>query len=147
MARLENRFSWSKSRHETFTTCPRRYYYNYYGSWGGWERDAPEEVKELYLLKKLTSRYAWSGSAVHDAIRWVLEELRDGRELPLEQVVDRTRASMRAQFRESRDRAYRQRKAFGLLEHEYEEAISDAQWKANWEQVERCLHAFYGSRW
>lgn len=147
MSDFKNRFSWSKSRHEKFEACRRQYFLHYYGSWGGWDRRAPAEVRELYLLKKLSSRYAWSGSAVHDAIRWVLEELRGGRELPLEQVVDRTRASMRAQFRESRDKAYRQRKAFGLLEHEYEEPISDAQWRAAWEQVERCLRAFYDSRW
>ena len=29
-------FSWSLSRHGTFETCRRQYYWNYYGSWQGW---------------------------------------------------------------------------------------------------------------
>src|SRR5690606_9490976 len=81
MAKLENRFSWSKSRHEKFEACLRQYYYQYYGSWGGWERGAPAEPRELYMLKKLTIRHAWSGTAVHDAIKRVRTLRRDGHEV------------------------------------------------------------------
>ncbi len=145
--KLENRFSWSKSRHEKFEACLRQYYYHYYGSWGGWERNASPEVKELYLLKKLTNRHAWSGTAVHDAIKRVLSLLRDGREPEPERIVATVRASMRSQFRQSRDGLYRQRKAFGLREHEYEEEVSNEEWRAAWELVESCLEAFFRSRW
>ena len=31
MTEIRNEFSWSKSRHENFQTCPRQYYLNYYG--------------------------------------------------------------------------------------------------------------------
>ncbi len=145
---LKNEFSWSKSRHGKLEECPRQYYYQYYGSWGGWERDADPAVRELYVLKKLTTRPAWAGSCVHDAAKRVLTSLRDGGAPPVaEQVIDDTRGRMRAQFRESRDRVYRVRKAFGLLEHEYDEPVSDEEWRANWELVERCLQAFLGSRW
>lgn len=147
MATLENRFSWSKSRHEKFEACLRQYYYQYYGSWGGWERDAPPEVRELYILKKLTNRHAWSGTAVHDAIRRILTLLRDGAEIDPERIVATVRASMRAQFRESREGAYRFRKAFGLREHEYAEEVSAEEWRASWELVESCLRAFFRSRW
>lgn len=145
--KLENRFSWSKSRHEKFDACLRQYYYQYYGSWGGWERNASPEVRELYLLKKLTNRHAWSGTAVHDAIKRILSLLRDGHEVEVERIVSTVRASMRAQFRQSRDGDYRRRKAFGLREHEYEEDVSNEEWKENWEAVERCLRAFFDSRW
>jgi hypothetical protein len=37
MPELTNDFSWSRSRDNTFQECKRRYYYHYYGSWGGWE--------------------------------------------------------------------------------------------------------------
>ena len=145
---LKNEFSWSKSRHGKLEECPRQYYYQYYGSWGGWERDAPQAVRDLYVLKKLTTRPAWAGSSVHDAVKRVLTALKDGGGPPSpERVIAETRARMRAQFRESREGLYRVRKAFGLLEHEYAEPVSDAEWRDNWELVERCLAAFFGSRW
>ena len=145
--KLENEFSWSKSRHGKLAECPRQYYLHYYGSWGGWERDAPAEVRELYQLKKLTTRQAWAGSTVHDAVKRALASIRDGAPVDPARLVDGVRASMRAQFRESRDKAYRTRKAFGLVEHEYEEPVGDEDWRANWELVERCLAAFFESRW
>ncbi len=144
---LKNEFSWSKSRHEKLAECPRQYFFHYYGSWGGWERTASPEVKELYTLKKLTARPAWAGSTVHDTIKRALTLVRDGQPLDPAQLIDRTRARMRAEFRESREKAYRQRKAFGLVEHEYEEAVPDEVWRANWELVERCIQAFFASRW
>ena len=48
MAELANEFSWSRSRDATFHDCRRRYFYQYYGAWGGWETTAPEEVRRLY---------------------------------------------------------------------------------------------------
>lgn len=144
---LRNEFSWSKSRHEKLAECPRQYFFHYYGSWGGWERGASPEVKELYLLKKLTSRHAWAGSTVHDAIKHALTLVRDGGALDAAALIDRFRARMRSEFRDSREKAYRQRKAFGLVEHEYEEAIAAEEWKANWDLVENCLQAFFRSRW
>jgi len=35
VAKLENRLTWSKSRAETFEHCLRKYWWTYYGSWGG----------------------------------------------------------------------------------------------------------------
>jgi len=40
MSEIRNEFSWSKSRDEIFQTCPRQYYFNYYGYWGSWEKGA-----------------------------------------------------------------------------------------------------------
>ena len=40
MAELTNEFSWSRSRDGTFQDCRRRYFYHYYGAWGGWEAAA-----------------------------------------------------------------------------------------------------------
>jgi CRISPR/Cas system-associated exonuclease Cas4 (RecB family) len=52
-------FSWSASRHDSFMSCRRRYYYSYYAS-----ADDPE----IYRLKKLSALPLWAGSVVHDAI-------------------------------------------------------------------------------
>ncbi len=64
MAELENTFSWSFSRHSTFEECPRKYWFNYYGAWGGWEYDAPAEARELYLLKKISNLHMLAGIGV-----------------------------------------------------------------------------------
>lgn len=145
--KLQNEFSWSKSRHEKLTECARQYYLHYYASWGGWEWDASPEVKELYTLKKLTGRHAWAGSSVHDAIKRILTMIRDGFAIEPQALIDQVRAAMRAQFRESREKSYRTRKAFGLVEHEYDEKIPDEEWRIGWELVERCLGAFFASSW
>jgi hypothetical protein len=46
--KLENEFSWSKSRHEKFASCPRAYWFHYYGSWGGWDAATGPPTRELY---------------------------------------------------------------------------------------------------
>ena len=52
----ENEFSWSVSRDSTFRKCHRMYYYQYYGSWGGWESDADDITRTVYILKHLQNR-------------------------------------------------------------------------------------------
>ena len=44
---FKNDFSWSFSRDNAFNTCKRKYYYSYYGSWGGWNKDADELSKKF----------------------------------------------------------------------------------------------------
>jgi hypothetical protein len=56
---LERPFSWSASRHDSFATCRRRYYYAYY---------AALEDPEIRRLKRLSALPLWAGSVVHDAI-------------------------------------------------------------------------------
>ena len=72
MAKLINEFSWSHSRRNAFEECMRKYYYSYYGSWNGWERDATDRQKELYLHNKLINRWMWLGKLVHESIKTIL---------------------------------------------------------------------------
>ena len=149
MADLTNEFSWSKSRHEKYAECPRAYYFAYYGSWGGWEAPAGSPVRELYVLKKLSSRWQWAGSVVHAAVKRVLSRAKvTGDLVPLERVLDRTRARARAEWAGSREKSYWREasRIVGLLEHEYGEPVADADWKRLYEQVvEGSLRALYGS--
>ncbi len=145
-APLKNEFSWSKSRNGKLEECARAYFYHYYGSWGGWERGAAPEVKELYTLKKLTTRKAWAGSVVHDAIAEVLAGIKAGRAIEPAKTRDAVRTRMRDDFRASRAQDYRKRKAFGLQEHEYAEDVAPEEWKANADLVDACLVAFFASR-
>jgi hypothetical protein len=148
---LENEFSWSKSRHEKFQECLRAYFLYYYGAWGGWEENAAADVRELYLLKKLSNRFTWAGSAVHDTVRDVLLELQAGREVDPARVIERTRLRMRADWAHSKKGAYRVhklRKNFvGLVEHEYQEPIPNEEWKRVWGGAEQALGWFLRSRW
>ena len=75
MAELKNEFTWSASRHGSFAYCKRQYWWSYYGSWGGWERHAPAEAREAYMLKNLSSRWAWVGTAVHEQIERILKRI------------------------------------------------------------------------
>jgi len=144
---LENTFSWSVSRDRVFEECPRQYYYQYYGSWGGWESHAQERVRELYILKQLKHRPMWIGEVVHDCIRHTLRNLSRGIPvIPLAEIRALTRDRMRTDFRNSRDRRYRRNpKLCGLFEHEYDVAVTDAEWRAAADQVDRCLVTFYES--
>src|SRR5437762_2204447 len=72
MGDLANEFSWSRSRDGAFQECKRRYFYHYYGAWGGWDAAAAPDVRRLYILKQLASRQQWAGRAVHDAIELAL---------------------------------------------------------------------------
>ena len=58
--------------------CPRLYYFNYSGYWGGWDINSPERTRQIYILKNLKNRYMWAGSNVHDCIRHTLTNLQRG---------------------------------------------------------------------
>ena len=145
-APLENRYSWSKSRADIFGGCQRRYYLHYYAYWGGWDESAPPRQRRLYVLRRLSSKEQWAGVAVHEAIARALLRLSRGRRFEITRTLEETRLRMRAEFRGSREGLYwRVRKGFGLVEHEYGDPITNEQWKANWDLVERCLRGFADS--
>jgi hypothetical protein len=147
MTDIRNEFSWSKSRDEIFQTCPRQYYYNYYAYWGGWEKDAPERTRQIYVLKNLKNRYMWAGEKVHDCIKHTLRNLqRNISILPVDDIVSITRDQMRDEFRSSRDKRYLAHpKSCALFEHEYEVDVPDDMWKRVADDVEKCLRNFYDS--
>lgn len=70
---LVNELTWSVSRDSLFRSCQRAYYYNYYGSWGGWNRDAPPQTRQLYILKNMSTLPMWAGSIVHAVIAEALQ--------------------------------------------------------------------------
>lgn len=146
---LQNEFSWSKSRHERFAECRRAYFYTYYGSWGGWEAEPGTAVRELYVLKKLSSRWQWAGSVVHGTLKKMLQAARvTGNFWPLEKALERTHARARSEWGWSRDKSYWRESSqiVGLLEHEYGEVVPGAEWKRLYEQVvEGSLRSFYAS--
>ena len=147
MSTFKNEFSWSISRNRVFQTCPRQYYFNYYGYWGGWETDAPVRTRQIYILKNLKNRYMWAGEKVHSCIKHTLINLQRGISvLDVDQIVDITLNQMREEFRSSREKRYLTHpKTCALFEHEYEVPISDADWKKTADNMELCLRNFYSS--
>jgi hypothetical protein len=147
MSTFKNEFSWSISRDRLFQTCPRQYYFNYYGYWGGWETDAPDRTRQIYILKNLKNRYMWAGAKVHDCINHTLTNLQRGISvLDVDQIVEITLNQMREEFRSSREKRYLTHpKTCALFEHEYESPITDADWKKTADNMEQCLRNFYAS--
>ncbi len=145
MPELANVFSWSRSRDGMFQECRRRYYYHYYGAWGGWEPSAPEDLRRLYVLKQLTGRQGWAGRVVHGAVELLLKALHAGEELPERWLVEDTVRRMREEWRFSRRGGYRERpkEAVALFEHEYGVAVPDQAWQALRDHVVRCLRNFH----
>ena len=78
MTTFKNEFSWSVSRDETFQKCHRMYYFQYYGSWGGWEIDTDDRTRMIYILKQLQNRQMWAGSKVHECIENTIKTIKDG---------------------------------------------------------------------
>lgn len=107
MRKLVNQFSWSVSRDRLFRSCRRAYYYNYYGSWGGWESDADPRVRQLYILKQMTSLEMWSGSIVHDVIAEALHRYAlKGAVIRTGELQARAREKLRAGWRDAVNRAW-----------------------------------------
>ncbi len=153
---LENKFSWSNSRAATFDRCPRAYWWQYYGSWGGWERSARGENRDAYVLKNLTTRWAWVGNAVHEAIESTLKRLQNeaahhhlrfSEGLDIDHEVEALTQRMRDQYAESKRGAYRSnpKRSFGLMEHEYDDPVSRKEWKAASQKARTALRSFFES--
>lgn len=145
---LKNEFSWSKSRDETFRECLRKYYFQYYGFWGGWYENAKPRVRHIYILKQLQTRQMWGGDHVHRRIERILSDVRRGFELPaVEKSIEVTLQAMREDFKASRAKQYLKnpKKSCGLFEHEYAQQVPDEEWKKNADNVALCLRNFYAS--
>jgi hypothetical protein len=144
MPELANEFSWSRSRDNTFQECKRRYYYHYYGSWGGWEAGVAADIRRLYILKQLASRQMWAGRIVHDAIEMALQIFQHGREVPVEPFIADVIERMRGEWRSSRDGRYRDNpKTLALFEHEYAVDLKAEVWQALSRNVSTCLRNFF----
>lgn len=159
VATLENRLTWSKSRAEVFSWCLRKYWWTYYGAWGGWTYDAPKEKRDAYVLKNLHNRWTWVGDAVHRAIQRVFERIRattgaeaglaldDAVPLDPDEEAERLTRAMRAQFRASREGRYRAdpKRTLGLVEHEYGVAVPDVEWREMNRRAVEALRGFLAS--
>ena len=106
---MAKEFSWSVSRHDTFSSCKRRYFYSYYAS---------EDDPEIRRLKKLSALPLWAGSVVHETIEAFLKA-RDTLPSETEQealIKAAVHGQMLSDWRDSEAGSLR----FRLFEHEYQ---------------------------
>jgi len=130
---VENPFSWSASRHDTFATCRRRYYYGYY---------AANEDPEIKRLKKLSALPLWAGSVVHETIEAFLKG-HDALPSPEEQE-----AIVKAAVHSDMLGAWRESEAggdFRLFEHEYQVPVEQEDKRLAVNTVMRSLRSFFKS--
>lgn len=149
MAELLNELVWSHSRASAFAGCARAYWFTYYGSWGGWKAEAPPEVREAWVQKKLTSRAMWTGTVVHGVAEHALRELREGRgPVAVEDAVRGALLGARRDIEGSESGAWlaRPAKRVGFREHYYEEAVEPEAWAAALDEIERQVRALWEQR-
>ena len=127
-------FAWSASRHDTFATCPRKYYYSYY---------AVVEDPEVERLKQLSALALWAGSVVHETIE---EFLRTNDSIPPPEVQEALIKSvvhqrMLGEWKQSEGGT----EGFRLFEHEYAQPIEQEDKKILVGIVMRSLRHFFKS--
>jgi len=131
---MGSEFSWSVSRHDTFQTCARRYFYSYYV--------APEDP-EVRRLKKLSALPMWAGSVVHETIEEILKT-RDALPSEAEQqaiIHAAVHGRLLGDWRDSEAGSLR----FRLFEHEYATSVDAEDKKIVVGTVMRSLRNFFRS--
>lgn len=142
-----NKFSWSKSRDESLKTCERKYYFNYYGYWNGWDRFADERTKKIYYLKKINSKEIWIGQVVHEIIEEILKNLKAKKETTLEESMLELKKKLDSGFTQSQLKKYTgfSSKLNKLFEHEYEIKITKEEKEKIFQKAGQCIINFYNS--
>ena len=145
MADFVNEFSWSYSRDRMFRSCLRRYWLNYYGSWGGWDSRAPEEVREIYRQKKLTSRAMWIGILVHEVAERALKSLGWAQPRGVEDSVAwiRNRGHSDVEGSRTGNDPRRASKKVEFQEHYYGADLPEGAWEEALDEMERQVRNLF----
>jgi len=152
---LKNEFAWSWSRHRTFYECPRKLYWQCYGSWMGWDPAAPPNAALAYRLKKIRSVAMLVGEVFHEVLAEVLARRPLAPQpVPAAQLrIDMERRLLK-RIAESRNRdwqRYKNPKKYSiLLEDYYGPGVDDALREQALADVRSCADGFaksvYGRR-
>jgi len=142
-------FSWSRTRERELGICARRYYWQYYGYWYGWdERRGDEEASLAYRLKKLTGLHRELGSSIHARAHEIAIRVAQGIERPArEELLRRTRSELNGIWLDSRDLEAFRRDPKGhpiLRSFYYGERVDSARIERVSTKMRRCLEALHG---
>ena len=144
---MQNEFSWSSSRARSFSICKRKYYFQYYGHWGGWLSKSDDLTKKIYLLKKMTSIPQLIGSIIHFQIENILKELKKGSIVSRDKVLKESLNSFKRSWNESKEKKWKQSpKDFtNLFEHYYSVGQSREDLLKVKDKIETCISGFFDS--
>lgn len=147
MGELLNEFSWSQTRSEKLKSCPRAYYWQYYGKWNGWRSDAPEDARRAYRLSKMSNLDLFAGSVVHEVAENVLHAARSGRDIPVDEAREDARRRLNVGWQQSRERRYLTdpKSAVNLFEHYYQTPLGPSDVDRIRDKVFRCVENLYRS--
>lgn len=148
MVDLINEFSWSISQNKEFSECKRMYYYTRYGSWEGWTTGKGDaKAKELYILKSITRKEMWVGSVVHQIIKNILNNLRNGYAIEYPAMESMLVRKMQDDITNSRKKMHRidPKRYIGFFEDEYDSGITDNEVNDCIESAVKCLQNFFNS--
>jgi PD-(D/E)XK nuclease superfamily len=108
MAVITNEVSWSRKRASLLGGCLRRYFYQYYLKWDGWNPEAPAERRLAYRLSVMTALPRLAGIAAHETIRRLLWSAKNRRRLtrPAEEIAA---AMMRQTWLDAKARRWEER--------------------------------------
>ncbi|MCX8035945.1 MAG: PD-(D/E)XK nuclease family protein [Candidatus Sumerlaeia bacterium] len=144
MGPLVNVLSWSLSRQQAFNECRRQYYWQYYGSWGGWDDSAPPEARQAYRLKQIVNLDMWAGDILHTVVEGEVKRLRSGYRPKPVPLRERTRALLNEQWKQSVEQRWRDNAKHNrnLFEHYYGLPVSDARRMEIRDKLFACLEHF-----
>ena len=96
-----NLTEWSYSRRNLLEQCPRKYYYQHYGSILKKSNNDPQK-EDLHFLKKLRDLHLRTGDILHRAIRVYLKTLRQKQQWAPDGLVEWAQKIYRADLKFSR---------------------------------------------
>ncbi|MFW6255937.1 MAG: PD-(D/E)XK nuclease family protein [Candidatus Sumerlaeota bacterium] len=141
------RYTFRAWENMTQSACLRQYYWQYYGYWNGWLRDAPDDARLAYRLKKMTNLPMWLGDLVHRMIERIIGDLRNRELNSLENYQKQLRAWMNKEWMQSVDKKWRWKPKYNLnlYEHYYGVEITKNQRLEARDKAFRCLGNFMES--
>jgi CRISPR/Cas system-associated exonuclease Cas4 (RecB family) len=144
MAEISNEFAFSWSRYRTFYDCARKLYWQLYGSWNGWDPEAPKDAQLAYRLKKIQNLTMLVGDTFHAELAEILRR-RDPRPraVPVEQLAVDMERRLLKRLRESRNadwERYGDPKNYAILFEDYYQSGVSAQAEAEAiATIRRCV--------
>ena len=146
MTELHNEFAYSCSRSDSFYQCPRRFYWQHYGFWLGWEDDAPREAQIAYRLKHIRSLAMLIGDVVHAVISDALRARPDHPVgVPADAMQHDAEAGLREHLAASRERRWKSgspKYYTNLFEDYYGPGLSSQETREAFEVVRDCVAGF-----